>query len=104
LKVAGEDLGLVDPIVVEKAVRGFGVRPVLAGQRNTLAGTRRELFEQRSKSFAESLVFELAVGELAINPIVIGLRVGNTLPSARSNRIARHAAPRGSRTRNVRIS
>jgi hypothetical protein len=35
---------------------------------------------------------------------VIQLRVGNTLPSARSNMFARHVAPRVSRTRNIRIS
>ena len=104
LKVAGENLSLVDSIVVEKSVRGFGVRPVLASERNTLAGTRREPLEQRSETLAEPLVPKIAVGKFSINPSVTRLRVGNALPSARSNMFARHAAPRGSRTRSVRIS
>src|ERR1039457_5079161 len=104
LKVAGEDLGLVDSIIVEKSVRGFSIRPVLASQRNTLAGTCRELLEQRSETLAQPLVLEIAMGKFAINPIVIRPRLGNTLPSARSNMFARHAAPRVSRTRNIRIS
>jgi hypothetical protein len=89
LKVASEDLGLVDSIVVEKSVRSFGVCPVLASQRNALARTRRELIEQRLESPAKPLVLEITVGKLAINPIIIRLRFGNTLPSASSNMFAR---------------
>ena len=54
--------------VGEKTVRCFCVCPVLANQRNALAGTLGGLLEEFSKALVESDVSESAAGEFAIDP------------------------------------
>src|SRR5271156_5139256 len=104
LKVTAENLHFADAIVVQKSIGRFSVRPVLAHQGYAVAGTRRQLLQQRSKSLSGPLVFELAVGKLAIEPTVWWLLVENRSPSALSNSFVRHAPPCINRTRNFYIS
>ena len=104
LEMTSENLGLTDSIVVEESVRRFRVRPVLADQRNAPAGAGGKMPEQRSKTLAETLVLELAVGKFAVDPRARRRRIGNSRPPALSNIFVRHAAPCESNTRTTYIS
>jgi hypothetical protein len=42
LEVSRQNLRFTHAIVIEESIRRLGVRPVLAGQRNALAGTCRQ--------------------------------------------------------------
>lgn len=55
LKVPCQDIGLVDPVIIEEPIGRFRVRPVLADQRDAVPGTTGQLLEQGSKSLSQSL-------------------------------------------------
>lgn len=57
-----------DAVVGEETIRRLCVCPVLANQRNALAGTLGELLEKFPESLVESGVSELAAGEFVIDP------------------------------------
>jgi hypothetical protein len=45
LKMARQNIGFVDAFIGEKAIRCFGVRPILASHGNTLANRVAYLFQ-----------------------------------------------------------
>lgn len=105
-EMPGQNVRFADSIVGEKAVSRFGVGPVLAHQRNTLAGITGQLREQCAKSFTQTRVFERAARQLVINPFtdrrpkdhLSRLRFPQRLP------LLPHAAPCIGRTRNRSIT
>ena len=70
LKVTGQNIRLVDPIVGQKAIGRLGVGPVLADQRNALAHGAPDLRHQLAEPLAQALVGKTAASKLAINPRV----------------------------------
>ncbi len=104
LKVTTQNLRFADSIVVENSIRRLRVCPVLANQRDAVARTRGELFEQRSESLAQAFINEVAVGEFAVDSRVVRFFVGNRRVPALSNIVVRHGAPCESGTRIIRIS
>lgn len=67
--MAGQNLGLVDSVVVEEPVRHVGRRPDLADERDALAGIRGKLLEPQPKTLAELPVLELAARTFTIDPV-----------------------------------
>jgi len=68
--MSSQNISFGDAVVGEKTIR-LCVRPVLANQKNALAGALGELLEKLSKSSVESDVSKLAVGEFAIDPCLV---------------------------------
>ena len=92
-EVSRQNFRFAYPIVIEKSVGRLRVRPVLACEQNRSAWTRRQLFEQRPKPLPESCIFEIAIGQLAINPSARVICTDNSRPSAPLHVLFRHAAP-----------
>ena len=78
LEVSSKNVPLVYAVVGQKTIGCLCVCPVLANQRNALAGTLGELLEKFSESLVESDVCELAANELAFNPC-LGLGGGGLI-------------------------
>jgi hypothetical protein len=70
LKVTSENIGLTDAVVRKKTIRGLGVRPVLAHQRNAFAHGAPHLRHQLAEPLVETLVGKTATSKLAIKPCV----------------------------------
>ena len=70
LKVSSKNILFGDTVVGQKTIGRLCVCPVLANQRNALAGALGELLEEFSESLVESDISELAAGEFTINPCV----------------------------------
>jgi hypothetical protein len=75
LEMPCQNVTFADARIGKETVRCFCVFPVLANQRNALAGALGELLEKLSKPLVEPGVFELAAGEFAIDP---GLGLGSS--------------------------
>jgi hypothetical protein len=68
LEMPREDLRLAHSVIREKAIRGLGARPVLAGHRDTLTDPLRKPRHQGLESLPQAHVRKLAPGELLIDP------------------------------------
>lgn len=76
LKMACKDLRLADLVVREKTIRRFCIGPVLADQRNALAGPACHLLKQPSKTPLQPFVPKLRSCNLALHPcLAAGTRV-----------------------------
>jgi hypothetical protein len=72
LKVSSKNVPFVHAVVGQKTTGCLRVCPVLANQRNALAGALGELLEKLSESLVEPDVCELAANKLAFNPCLGG--------------------------------
>jgi len=68
LEVSCKNVPFVHTVIGQKTIGCRCVCPVLANQRDALAGTLGELLEQLSESLVEPDVRELAANEFAFNP------------------------------------
>ncbi len=81
LKVPSTNGVLIDIVVGQEPIGGFGVGPVLACERGRATDTAAELIKQAAQSLAQSCVAELAVSDLANCPRRIVGRLLNARPS-----------------------
>jgi hypothetical protein len=70
LKVTGENVRFVHPVIGEKAVSRLRIGPVLAHQRNALAHRASDLRHQFAQPLVQALVGKIAASKLAIKPPV----------------------------------
>ena len=78
LEVSSKNVPFVHTGVGQKTIGCLCVCPVLANQRNALAGALGELLEKFSESLVEPDVCELAANEFAFNPC-LGLGGGGVI-------------------------
>lgn len=86
LKMAAQDVGFIDTFVREKSIRGLGVRPVLARERQTSADRAADVGKQRLESPSEPFILEGAVDGLLIDPLSCFTLTCFIAGSARSRR------------------
>jgi hypothetical protein len=67
LPVTFQDVLLGDTLVGEKAIGGFGVGPILAGQGNAFSETGREPLQKLLQALAQPLVRPGTSGEFLVN-------------------------------------
>src|SRR4051812_36065717 len=67
-EVAGQDLRLADPIIVEEAISGLGGGPVLAGQRQARSHRPAELLQEPPQPLAQPRIGKGRSGEFLIEP------------------------------------
>ncbi len=68
LKVPLQDCVLIDSMIGEETVGGFGVRPILASSGNRLSHRISQLIKDLPKSLGQALVWKLAARELPVHP------------------------------------
>ena len=78
LEVSSKNVSFVHTVVGQKTIGCLCVCPVLANQRNALAGALGELLEKFSESLVKPDVCELAANEFAFNPC-LGLGGGGVI-------------------------
>ena len=70
-EMPSQDVSLADALVAEESIGRLGVGPVLADERDALAGGLGELSQQRSQPPGQANVLEDALVQLPINPAAV---------------------------------
>jgi hypothetical protein len=68
LEVTSQNVRLADPVIGEETIGRFGVRPILADQRNALSHGAPNLPQQFAESVAKPSISKFAFANFSINP------------------------------------